>query len=239
MATRIPDTDSEIDLKILRKKSEAAGYTESQPDSTASIDETCRYWPLTRISILEGLQDDAIDQKVWERFVDQYGPLICEFCRKRVAEQDATEITQEVFWRVFRYVKGLKYDSSLGSFGGWIGQITRNEIKQHFDRKQKETRGRLGGDVLREIEARTTLGEWEDEYNDWVVKQAMRQVRDEVSESAWKLFELTMNGASPKEAADREEVGVSKVYKARWTVADRLRQVIQSISDDYPFAGQE
>jgi RNA polymerase sigma factor (sigma-70 family) len=239
MATRTQDTDSEIELEILRKKSDSAGYTESQPDKTASTDGTCRYWPLTRMSILEGLQDDAIDQKVWERFVDLYGPLICEFCRKRVAEQDATEITQEVFWRVFRYVKGLKYDPSLGSFGGWIGQITRNEIKQHFDRKQKETRGRLSGDVLREIEARTTLGEWEDEYYEWVVKQAMRQVRDEVSESTWNLFEQTMNGATPKEAAEREEVGVSKVYKARWAVADRLRQVIQSISDDYPFADQE
>ena len=64
MATRIPDTDSEIDLKILRKKSDSAGYIESQADDEASAEETYRYWPLTRISILEGLQDDAIDQKV-------------------------------------------------------------------------------------------------------------------------------------------------------------------------------
>lgn len=140
---------------------------------------------------------------------------------------------------MFRYVKGLRYDPSVGSFGGWIGQITRNEIKQHFERKQKETKGRLSSDVLREIEARTTLGEWEDEYNAWVVKLAMQQVREEVTDGTWALFEMTMNGASSKEAAVRQGVKVSKVYKARWAVADRLKQLIQSMSDDYPFADEE
>lgn len=239
MATDIPNTEAEIDAEILWKKSDSAGYSEPQGGDETAVDEAYRYWPSTRMSIIEGLQDEAIDQKVWERFVDLYGPLICAFCRKRVAEQDATEITQEVFWRVFRYVKGLRYDPSVGSFGGWIGQITRNEIKQHFERKQKETKGRLSSDVLREIEARTTLGEWEDEYNAWVVKLAMQQVREEVTDGTWALFEMTMNGASSKEAAVRQGVKVSKVYKARWAVADRLKQLIQSMSDDYPFADEE
>ena len=239
MTSRIPDTDSEIDLENLRKKSDSAGYSESQTDASASADGSCRYWPSTRMSILEGLQDEAIDQEIWERFVDLYGPLICDFCRKRVPEQDAAEITQEVFWRVFRYVRNLKYDSSVGSFGGWIGQITRNEIKQHFKRKQKESRGRLNGDVLREIEARATLGEWEDEYNEWVVQRAMQQVRSQTPTITWALFEMTANGASSKEAAERHGVRISKVYKARWAIAERLRQLIQSMSDDYPFADQE
>ncbi len=239
MTARIPDTDSEINLKIPRKKSDTAGYIELQPVQSATIDGMCRYWPATRMSILEGLQNDAVDQEIWERFVDLYGPLICAFCRKRVPDQDAKEITQEVFWRVFRYVKGLRYDPSIGSFGGWIGQITRNEIKDHFERKQKESSGQLGADVLRQIEARTTLGEWEDEYHEWVAMRAMRQVRAEVSPVTWDLFETTMNGATPKEAARRHSVKISAVYKARWAVADRLRKLIRAMSDDYPFSDQK
>jgi RNA polymerase sigma factor (sigma-70 family) len=239
MATKTPDTGSRIDLRILRKKLKSAGYTPPWDNLSAPTEETCRYWPLTRMSILEGLQDEVIDQSVWERFVDLYGPLICAFCRKRVADQDAAEITQEVFWRIFRYVKGLKYDPSLGSFGGWIGQITRNEITQYYERKQKESRGRMTDDVLREIEARTTLGEWEDEYNAWVVRQALQQVRGEVTETTWKLFALTMNGASAQEVARQQNVKVSRIYKARWTVTDRLRHLIQAMSDDYPFADRE
>lgn len=94
-------------------------------------------------------------------------------------------------------------------------------------------------DVLREIEARTTLGEWEDEYNAWVVRQALQQVRGEVTETTWKLFALTMNGASAQEVARQQNVKVSRIYKARWTVTDRLRHLIQAMSDDYPFADRE
>ncbi len=239
MPTETRDTESEVSPEILRKKLASAGYTASQADLSSAAEPTYRYWPLTRMSILEGLQNEVIDQAVWERFVDLYGPLICAFCRKRVSEQDATEITQEVFWRVFRYVKGLKYDPSQGSFGGWIGQITRNEIKQHFDRKQKESRGRVADDVLREIEARNTLGEWEDEYNSWVVRQALQQVRDEVTDMTWKLFELTLDGTSAKDVARLQSVTISRVYKARWAVTNRLRNLIQAISDDYPFADRK
>ncbi|MBI1310460.1 hypothetical protein GC176_04065 [bacterium] len=239
MATDKPMTDSEIDVEILRKKSAVAEYEQPAEQLSEAEETACRYWPLTRMSILEGLQGQTVDTEAWERFVDLYGPLICEFCRKRVPAQDAAEITQEVFGRVFRYVKGLKYDRSLGSFGGWIGGITRNEIRQYLHRKRKDARGRVRGEVLRDIEARTTLGEWEDEYNAWVVSLALGQVRREVSALTWDLFEQTTNGACPKEVARRFEVKVSKVYKARWAVGDRLRQLIRSMSDDYPFADQE
>lgn len=168
-----------------------------------------------------------------------YGPLICEFCRKRTSEQDAMEITQEVFWRVFRYVKGLNYDPKLGSFGGWIGQITRNEIRHHIERRHRDSRGRLDESVLQSIEATATLGEWEDEYNAWVVRRAMQQVRDEVSECTWNLFAMTTSGATPQEAAEQMNVKISRVYKARWMIAERLRRLIRSMADDYPFAKQE
>lgn len=236
MSTSFPNSNSEIDLELSGKKSAPAEYGCAESEASHSNGTGSHYWPLTRMSILEGLQNQTQDQNAWERFVDLYGPLISAFCRKRVSDQDASEITQEVFWRIFRYIKGLKYDRSRGSFGGWVGQITRNEIKQHFARKQKESRSRLSNDVLREIEAKTTLGEWEDDYNAWVVSRAMQQVRDEVSEDIWNLFELTTNGEAPQEVAKRLNVKISRVYKARWAIADRLRQLIQSQSDDYPFA---
>lgn len=76
MATDIPNTEAEIDAEILWKKSDSAGYSEPQGGDETAVDEAYRYWPSTRMSIIEGLQDEAIDQKVWERFVDLYGPLI-------------------------------------------------------------------------------------------------------------------------------------------------------------------
>ncbi len=138
---------------------------------------------------------------------------------------------------MFRYVGKLDYDPKKGSFGGWIGTVTRNAIKQHYVTKRKEQRGRTDHeDLIREAEAHAPLGEWEDEYNAWVVRRAMEQVRSEVSDRDWKIFEATTDGMSTEDAMGAFGVTMSQVYKARYRVKERLKVLIPELSDDYPFA---
>ncbi|MHC4876722.1 MAG: RNA polymerase sigma factor [Planctomycetota bacterium] len=215
------------------KNSSSAVYDPADGESIGD----CRYWPLTERSLLEGIQADGPNPAAWERFVDLYGPLICSFCRRKVDEQASEEITQEVFWRVFRYVKKLDYDPKKGSFGGWIGTVTRNAIKQYYVRKRKDHQGRVDFEVLiREAEAHAPMGEWEDEYNAWVVRRGLEQVRAEVSDCVWNVFEATTDGMSTEEAMETFGVTMSQVYKARFKVAERLRVLIPELTNDYPFA---
>ncbi len=93
MASDTPTVNPESEPDFSGKNPASAVYEEAGGEE-ADIN---RYWPLTRQSLLEGIQADGPNPAAWERFVDLYGPFICSFCRRKVGEQDTPEITQEVF----------------------------------------------------------------------------------------------------------------------------------------------
>jgi RNA polymerase sigma-70 factor (ECF subfamily) len=80
----------------------------------------------------------AGDAVAWEQIVQQYHRRIYNLCyRFAGSADDAQDLTQEVFIRMYRTLKS--YDAERGAFVTWITSMTRNLLVDHF-RKSRQDR---------------------------------------------------------------------------------------------------
>jgi RNA polymerase sigma-70 factor (ECF subfamily) len=80
----------------------------------------------------------AGDAAAWEEIVKQHHRRIYNLCyRFAGTAEDAQDLTQEVFIRMYRTLKS--YDLERGSFMTWVTTMTRNLLVDHF-RKSKQQR---------------------------------------------------------------------------------------------------
>ena len=80
----------------------------------------------------------AGDAAAWEEIVQRYNRRIYNICYRFAGSgDDAQDLTQEVFIKMYRTLKS--YDLDRGAFMTWVTTITRNLLVDHF-RKSKQDR---------------------------------------------------------------------------------------------------
>jgi RNA polymerase sigma-70 factor, ECF subfamily len=80
----------------------------------------------------------AGDAAAWEEIVQRFHRRIYNICYRFTGSQDdAQDLTQEVFIKVYRTL--TSYDLDKGSFQTWVTTMTRNLLVDHF-RKSKQDR---------------------------------------------------------------------------------------------------
>jgi RNA polymerase sigma factor (sigma-70 family) len=92
----------------------------------------------TRLSLVKRLKD-LEDQGGWQRFYDTYQGAIRGLAQRAgLSSAAADDVVQETLIAVARSMPKFEYDRSKGSFKGWLFQITRRCIADHF-RKESVT----------------------------------------------------------------------------------------------------
>jgi RNA polymerase sigma-70 factor (ECF subfamily) len=77
------------------------------------------------------------DEAAWEELVRQHTRQVYGICyRFTNSGQEAQDLTQEVFLRVFRTIKTFR--SAEGSFNTWLARVTRNLLIDHYRRTRQE-----------------------------------------------------------------------------------------------------
>src|SRR5207247_7446977 len=77
------------------------------------------------------------DRERWQEFFDTYWKLIYSAARKSgLTDAEAEEVVQETVITVAKNVDKLKYDPAIGSFKGWLLQITRWRIADQFRKRE-------------------------------------------------------------------------------------------------------
>src|SRR5205814_9545440 len=90
----------------------------------------------TRRSLVDRLANWD-DQKRWQEFFDTYWKLIYSTARKSgLTDAEAQEVVQETVITVAKTIDKLKYDATIGSFKGWLLQITRWRIADQFRKRE-------------------------------------------------------------------------------------------------------
>ena len=75
----------------------------------------------------------AGDEGAWEDLVKVHSRRVYAICyRFTGTDQEAQDLTQDVFLRVFRSLKSFR--SGEGTFGVWLGRLTRNLLIDHYRR---------------------------------------------------------------------------------------------------------
>src|SRR5467141_155987 len=158
------------------------------------------------------------DQKRWQEFFDTYWKLIYSTARKSgLTDAEAQEVVQETVITVAKKIDKLKYDPAIGSFKGWLLQITRWRIVDQFRKREP-------GDMKRPHAADDRLTATIERIPDSHVVDL-----DAVWETEWKenLFEAAI--ARAKKKADQLGVSVGQVYLARHRVSAVLKKEIKAL----------
>src|ERR1700744_4975654 len=77
------------------------------------------------------------EEAAWEDLVKIHTRRVYAICcRFTSSDPEAQDLTQEVFLRVFRSLKGFR--SGEGSFTVWLARLTRNLLIDHYRRSKLE-----------------------------------------------------------------------------------------------------
>ncbi len=193
----------------------------------------------TRRSLVDRLADWD-DRKHWQEFFDTYWKLIYSAARKSgLADAEAQEVVQETVITVAKNIDKLRYDPAIGSFKGWLLQITRWRIADQFRKREpgnaKRPRSadeRLTATVERlpdpNIVDLDTL--WEKEWQENLLAAAITRVKKKADPKQFQIFDCYVRKEwPPKKVAEQLGVNIGQVYLARHRVSALLKKEIKRL----------
>jgi RNA polymerase sigma-70 factor (ECF subfamily) len=217
---------------------------------------------LTSLSLLDRVKAD--DQQAWQRLVGLYTPLVCHWCaRWQVTGADADDVVQDVFVAVAAGIEKFQRPhpavgapseprpigsvgsqapavvtgpEATGSFRGWLGAITRNKLRDFYERRRRQPAAQGGSDVhrlLQEIPDSTLSDDAADaaQLSD-VYHRALELIRGDFEDHTWQAFWRTaVDNQTPAEVAPA--LGMSKVA-VRQAKARVLRRLKEEVGDLIP-----
>ena len=193
----------------------------------------------TRRSLVERLADWG-DQQRWQEFFDTYWKLIYSAARQSgLTEVEAQEVVQETVITVAKNIDKLKYDPAVGSFKGWLLQITRWRIVDQFRKREpgNPKRPRSADDRLTATIERipdSQIGDldavWEAEWKENLFEAAITRVKKKVEPKQFQIFDCYVRKEWPaQKVAARLGVNVGQVYLARHRVGALLKKEIKAL----------
>jgi RNA polymerase sigma-70 factor (ECF subfamily) len=185
-------------------------------------------WPATRVTLLDRLHDPQ-DQDAWAEFVALYGPLVFNFARRRLAQdEDAADVMQEVLSAVLRG----SYQRPRGRFQKWLVTVLLNKIR-NFHAAQVR-RGEVCGDPsitarLQEKPSRSEE-EWDQERERHLFHVAAGRVQARTNSAHWDVFVHTalQNQAGP-EVARMLGMSLTNVYAIKSRLMKEIREEIHCL----------
>jgi RNA polymerase sigma factor (sigma-70 family) len=193
----------------------------------------------TRRSLVDRLANWD-DQRRWQEFFDTYWKLIYSAARKSgLPDAEAQEVVQETIITVAKNIDRLKYDPAIGSFKGWLLQITRWRIADQFRKREPEgaKRPHLQDDrftatIERVPDSRIVDLDavWETEWKDNLLEAAIARVKRKIDPKQFQIFDCYVRKEWPaQKVAERLRVSVGQVYLARHRVAALLKKEIKAL----------
>ena len=193
----------------------------------------------TRRSLVEQLADWG-DQRRWQEFFDTYWKLIHSAARKSgLSDAEAQEVVQETVITVAKNIDKLKYDPAIGSFKGWLLQITRWRIADQFRKREpgnakrpRSTDDRLTATIERVPDSQVVdLDEvWESSWKENLFEAAVARVKKKIEPKQFQIFDCYVRKEwSAQKVAERLGVNVGQVYLARHRVGALLKKEIKAL----------
>ena len=178
----------------------------------------------TSLSLLE--RSLGGETEAWNRLDDIYAPMIYRWVREcGVQPNDACDLTQDVFVRVFRNLG--KFEQGPGRFRGWLWTITRNVIRDFVRQREKKQLPVTSIDL---DQVDTTP--WDAKESSLpprkIARRASQHLMDDFNEKSRTIIrEVIMADRDPKEVA--AELGMSRnaVYIVQSRALKKLRRLLE------------
>jgi RNA polymerase sigma factor (sigma-70 family) len=187
--------------------------------------------PETSPTLLGQLRLNPTDEAAWRKFVELYGGHIAAWCRAwGLQDADAQDVTQATLLQLVNVLQSFEYDSAK-MFRGWLKTVTYR-VWQDLVRKYGRTAAGAP-DAFESLAARDDLTTAiEAAYDKELFDLASARVRLRVQPKTWEAFRLTaIENVAATVAAERLDMKLTTVYKARNNVQKMLREEIQYMEE--------
>jgi RNA polymerase sigma-70 factor (ECF subfamily) len=194
----------------------------------------------TRASLLNRLKDWE-DAHSWRDFFNTYWKLIYSAAfRSGLTETEAQEVVQETIIAVARKMPSFQYDRALGSFKGWLLQLTRWKIKDQFRKRRPHDAGKrrssdsgTGTSMIERISdpaCNPLESSWDEDWQKAMFEAAIERVKRRANAKHYQMFDLNVNKRWPPEKiAQTLRVPVGQVYLAKHKISGLLKQEIKRL----------
>ncbi len=193
----------------------------------------------TRYSLLSRLQDWD-DQESWKTFFDLYWRLIYSVAIKAgLGDSEAQDVVQETVIRVAKNIHKFKRDRALGSFKGWLRNLTRWCIADQLEkRKNPGAAVRAPADdaswtVFEEIPDPAGMdleALWDAEWQANLFDTAVECVKRRVKEEHYQIFHLYAIKQWPVAEISRAlKVKSAQVYLIKHRIAAMIRKEVKAL----------
>jgi len=198
----------------------------------------------TRYSLLSRLEDRG-DQESWRDFFDTYWRLIYSVAIKSgLTEAEAQDVVQETIISVARDIHKFKRDRSLGSFKGWLRNLTRWRIADQLRKRTRASWGdapKTGADPPRPDPAEipdpagaTADIAWEEEWQANLLKAALEKIKPRIKEEHYQIFDLYVLKQWPVGNVARVlGVNVGLVYLVKYRISALLKKEVRRLEEKW------
>jgi RNA polymerase sigma factor (sigma-70 family) len=208
----------------------------------------------TRQTLLSRLKDWE-DHESWRDFFDTYWRLIYGLAVKSgLTPTEAEDVVQETLLAVAKEMPDFKYDPALGTFKGWLFEITRRRIANQVRRRLKHrpaTAGSLANEPIRQPSGRrgepdqkrtATIervpdpnsgeleGLWDQEWQRNLLETSIVRVKKRVNPKQYQMFNLYVMLQWPMNQV-KKTLGVSaaQVYMAKMRISRLLKSEVKTL----------
>jgi RNA polymerase sigma factor (sigma-70 family) len=195
----------------------------------------------TRYSLLSRMQDRD-DQDSWKDFFDTYWRLIYSFAIKSgLTDAEAQDVVQETVISVAKDIQKFKRDRTLGSFKGWLRNLTRWRIADQFRKRTRSVPAgnnlstpstspdEIAGPVNADLEAI-----WEEDWQANLLEAAMERIKPRVKEEHYQMFDLNVIRQWPAgKVAQTLGVNIGRVYLAKHRVMALIKKEIRVLEKQW------
>ena len=207
-------------------------------ESTISTDEfiPTRYTLLSRLLNWE-------DNESWKDFFDTYWRLIYSVARKSgLTEAEAQDVVQETVISVAKHIQKFKRDSKLGSFKGWLRNMTRWRIADQLRKRARlapapelldPSDSTLLKFLLESPEQHSDL-RWEEEWRANLLQAAIDRVKQQVREEQYQIFDLQVLRQWPvSRITSTLGVSAARVYLAKHRLAALIKKEVRALKKQW------
>jgi RNA polymerase sigma factor (sigma-70 family) len=193
----------------------------------------------TRYSLLSRLQNWD-DWESWKEFFDTYWHLIYSVAiRSGLTETEAQDVVQETLISVAKNIQKFRRDRQLGSFKGWLRNLTRwriaDQLRKRPGAEWRATTAEAGELAAAEIADPTGSGleaAWDDEWQANLLSAAMERVKRRVKEEHYQMFDLyVVKGWPVAKVAEVLGVGAGRIYLAKHRVAALIKKEMRLLEN--------
>jgi len=198
----------------------------------------------TRYSLLSRLQNRD-DQDSWRDFFDTYWRLIYSIALKSgLTEAEAQDAVQETIICVAKDIEKFKRDRSLGSFKGWLRNLTRWRIADQLRKREPavlienappaENTGSSGLSEVSDPADCVLENIWEEEWQSNLMETATERVKRRVKEEHYQIFELNVIRQWPaNKVAGTLGVNIAQVYLAKYRIMALIKKEVRLLEKQW------